>query len=102
VTKRTLKVIPLGGLGAIGKNMLVLEYDGAILVVDTGLMFPDDEMLGIDLVLPDFSYVVENRDRVLAILVTHGHEDHVGALPYLLRDIDARNWASTGCRARLG
>ena len=66
----TLKVIPLGGLGAIGKNMLVLEYDDALLIVDTGLMFPDDEMLGIDLVLPDFSYVVENRERVL------GHPHH--------------------------
>jgi ribonuclease J len=68
--------------------MMVLEYDGALLVIDTGLMFPDDEMLGIDLVLPDFSYVVENRDRVLGIIITHGHEDHVGALPYLLKEID--------------
>jgi ribonuclease J len=88
VTKRTLRVIPLGGLGAIGKNMLVLEYDGALLVVDSGLMFPDDEMLGIDLVLPDFSYIVENRERVLGILLTHGHEDHIGALPYLLKQIE--------------
>jgi ribonuclease J len=87
VTKRTLKVIPLGGLGAIGKNMTVLDYDGALLIVDTGLMFPDDEMLGIDLVLPDFSYVVENQDRVLGILLTHGHEDHIGALPYLLKQM---------------
>jgi ribonuclease J len=88
VTKRTLRVIPLGGLGAIGKNMLVLEYDESLLVVDTGLMFPDDEMLGIDLVLPDFSYVVENQERVLGIMLTHGHEDHIGALPYLLKQID--------------
>ena len=89
MSKRKLKVIPLGGLGAIGKNMLVLEYGGHILVVDTGLMFPDDEMLGIDLVLPDFSYVVENKERVLGIIVTHGHEDHIGALPYLLKHVDA-------------
>jgi len=89
VKKAKLKVIPLGGLGAIGKNMLVLEYDGSLLVVDTGLMFPDDEMLGIDLVLPDFSYVTENADRVVAIVLTHGHEDHVGALPYLLKQMDA-------------
>jgi ribonuclease J len=75
-------------MGAIGKNMLVLEYDGHILVVDTGLMFPDDEMLGIDLVLPDFSYVVANKDRVLGIMLTHGHEDHIGALPYLLKQIE--------------
>ena len=88
MTEQTLRVIPLGGLGAIGKNMMVLEYGDALLVIDTGLMFPDDEMLGIDLVLPDFSYVVENRERVLGILLTHGHEDHVGALPYLLKEID--------------
>ena len=88
MTAHSLKVIPLGGLGAIGKNMQVLEYDDALLIIDTGLMFPDDEMLGIDLVLPDFSYVVENRERVLGILITHGHEDHVGALPYLLKQVD--------------
>jgi ribonuclease J len=88
VTTKPLKVIPLGGLGAIGKNMLVLEYGDALLVVDTGLMFPDDDMLGIDLVLPDFSYVVENRERLLGILITHGHEDHVGALPYLLKQVE--------------
>jgi ribonuclease J len=88
VTKQALKVIPLGGLGAIGKNMMVLEYGDAMLVVDAGLMFPDDEMLGIDLVLPDFSYVVENKHRLLGIILTHGHEDHVGALPYLLKQVD--------------
>jgi ribonuclease J len=99
VTKRILRVIPLGGLGAIGKNMTVLEYDGALLVVDTGLMFPDDDMLGIDLVLPDFSYVVENRDHVLGIVVTHGHEDHVGALPYLLKQMDVPVY---GTRLTLG
>ena len=99
VTKQTLKVIPLGGLGAIGKNMMVLEYGDALLVVDAGLMFPDDEMLGIDLVLPDFSYVVENRDRVLGIILTHGHEDHVGALPYLLKEVDVPVY---GTRLTLG
>jgi ribonuclease J len=99
VTEKALKVIPLGGLGAIGKNMMVLEYDEALLVVDAGLMFPDDEMLGIDLVLPDFSYVVENKDRVLGIILTHGHEDHVGALPYLLKQIDTPVY---GTRLTLG
>lgn len=89
MSRRTLKVIPLGGLGAIGKNMLVLEYGDQILVVDTGLMFPDDEMLGIDLVLPDFSYVVENKDKLLGVVLTHGHEDHIGALPYLLKQVEA-------------
>jgi ribonuclease J len=78
----------LGGLGAIGKNMLVIEYGDALLVVDTGLMFPDDEMLGIDLVLPDFSYVVEKREQLVGLLLTHGHEDHVGAVPYLLKQAD--------------
>ena len=89
VTAQALKVIPLGGLGAIGKNMMVLEFGDALLVIDSGLMFPDDDMLGIDLVLPDFTYVVENRERVLGIILTHGHEDHVGALPYLLKEVDA-------------
>ncbi len=88
MAKETLRVIPLGGLGAIGKNMMVLESGDALLVVDTGLMFPDDEMLGIDLVLPDFSYVVENRERVVGLLLTHGHEDHVGAVPYLLKQAE--------------
>ncbi len=88
MTKQTLKVIPLGGLGAIGKNMMVLEYGEALIVVDAGLMFPDDEMLGIDLVLPDYSYIVENKHRLLGIILTHGHEDHVGALPYLLKEVD--------------
>lgn len=99
MTTKALKVIPLGGLGAIGKNMMVLEYDDALLVIDSGLMFPDDDMLGIDLVLPDFSYVVENRDRVLGIIITHGHEDHVGALPYLLKEIDVPVY---GTRLTLG
>ena len=88
MTEQALKVIPLGGLGAIGKNMMVLEYGESLLVIDAGLMFPDDEMLGIDLVLPDFSYVVENKHRLLGIILTHGHEDHVGALPYLLKQVD--------------
>jgi ribonuclease J len=99
VTEQALKVIPLGGLGAIGKNMMVLEYGEAMLVVDAGLMFPDDEMLGIDLVLPDFSYVVENKHRLLGIILTHGHEDHVGALPYLLKQVDTQVY---GTRLTLG
>ncbi len=82
-----LRVLPLGGLGEIGKNMAVVEYDGKIVVVDTGLMFPTAEMLGIDLVLPDFSYLRERAEDIEAIVLTHGHEDHVGALPYVLREI---------------
>jgi len=82
-----LRVLPLGGLGEIGKNMTVVEYDGRIVVVDTGLMFPTPEMLGIDLVLPDFSYLRDRAEDIEAIVLTHGHEDHVGALPYVLREI---------------
>ena len=82
-----LRVLPLGGLGEIGKNMTVVEYEGRIVVVDTGLMFPTPEMLGIDLVLPDFSYLRERAEDIEAIVLTHGHEDHVGALPYVLREI---------------
>ena len=82
-----LRILPLGGLGEIGKNMTVLEYDGRIVVIDTGLMFPTSEMLGIDLVLPDFDYLRDRVDDIDAIVLTHGHEDHVGALPYVLREV---------------
>jgi ribonuclease J len=87
VAAKKLRVIPLGGLGEIGKNMTVVEYGGRIVVVDTGLKFPTPEMLGIDLVLPDFSYLRDRADDIEAIVLTHGHEDHVGALPYVLREI---------------
>jgi ribonuclease J len=87
VAGKKLRVLPLGGLGEIGKNMTVIEYDGKIVVVDTGLMFPTAEMLGIDLVLPDFSYLRDRADDIEAIVLTHGHEDHVGGLPYVLREI---------------
>jgi ribonuclease J len=84
-----LRVLPLGGLGEIGKNMTVVEYDDRIVVVDTGLMFPTPDQLGIDLVLPDFSYLRERAEDIEAIFLTHGHEDHVGALPFVLREIGA-------------
>jgi ribonuclease J len=84
---KALKILPLGGLGEIGKNMAVVEHDGRIVVVDTGLMFPTAEMLGIDLVLPDFSYLRDRAADIEAIVLTHGHEDHVGALPFVLREI---------------
>ena len=83
-----LQIIPLGGLGEIGKNMTVIRYDNQMVIVDAGLAFPDEEMLGIDIVIPDYSYLLENKEMLLGILLTHGHEDHIGALPYLLRDLD--------------
>jgi len=84
-----LKIIPLGGLGEIGLNMMVIQYEKTMIIIDTGLMFPEDYMLGIDIVIPDFSYVQDRAEQVAAIILTHGHEDHIGALPYVLRYINA-------------
>jgi ribonuclease J len=85
----TTRIIPLGGLGEVGKNMAAIEADGSIIVLDAGLAFPRDEQLGVDLVLPDMTYLRERREDILGVVLTHGHEDHVGALPYLLRDVGA-------------
>lgn len=86
--KAPLKIIPLGGLGEIGKNMTLIEYKNDIVIIDCGLAFPDDDMPGIDLVIPDFSYVIKNRDKVRGVVLTHGHEDHIGALSYLLKEVN--------------
>ncbi len=83
-----LKIIPLGGLNEIGKNMTVIEYENDIVVIDCGMTFPDDELLGVDLVIPDTSYLVKNLDKVRGFVITHAHEDHIGALPYVLRDVN--------------
>ena len=84
----TLAIIPLGGLGEVGKNMTAIKYGNHIIVIDGGMSFPDEDLLGIDLVIPDYNYLLENRNMVKVIFVTHGHEDHIGALPYVLSDLN--------------
>jgi len=92
--KKNLKIIPLGGLGEVGKNMTVYEVDNQILIVDAGMMFPDADMIGIDYIIPDFEYVKERRNQVVGIIVTHGHEDHTGAIGHLLEYVDAPVYAT--------
>lgn len=89
-----LKIIPLGGLGEIGLNMMVFEYDDTIVIIDSGLMFPEDYMLGVDYVIPDMDYIRKNKDKVAGIILTHAHEDHIGALPYLLKDVNIPVYAT--------
>ena len=83
-----LKIIPLGGLNEIGKNMTVFEFGGEIIVVDCGMAFPGDDMYGIDSIIPDVTYLIKNRARIRGLFITHGHEDHVGAIPYVLKQVN--------------
>jgi ribonuclease J len=94
MSKKILKIIPLGGLGEVGKNMMAYEYGEEILVVDAGLMFPDNDMLGIDYIIPDFNYLVKNQKKVRGIVITHGHEDHTGAIPHLIEQVNAPIYAT--------
>jgi ribonuclease J len=94
LSQDSLRIIPLGGVGQIGKNMIVLECDGQLLIIDCGLMFPESDMLGIDIVIPDMAYVFERKEQVRGVVITHGHEDHIGGLPYLLEEVDAPVYAT--------
>jgi ribonuclease J len=94
MTSKTLRLVPLGGLGEVGKNMMAVEYGENILVIDTGLMFPENDMLGIDYIIPDFHYLLDKKSRVRGIIVTHGHEDHTGAIRHVLEEIEAPIYAT--------
>ena len=94
MSKSKLRIIPLGGLGEVGKNMMVYEYGKNILIVDAGLMFPDNEMLGIDYIIPDFEYIKKNKDLVRGMVITHGHMDHWGAIGHVLEELNIPLYAT--------
>ena len=99
--QKTLRIIPLGGLGEVGRNMMAYEYGGQILVVDSGLMFPENDMLGVDYIIPDMTYLRQHRNQVAGIVITHGHEDHIGAIRHLLEDVQAPVYATPLTRGLL-
>ncbi|MDA1330529.1 MAG: ribonuclease J [Chloroflexi bacterium] len=101
MSSKTFRVLPLGGLGEVGKNMTVFEYDGDILLVDSGIMFPENDMLGIDYIIPDFQYLLDKRDKIKGIVITHGHEDHTGAISHVLAEINAPIYATKLTRGLL-
>jgi len=101
MASKTLRIVPLGGLGEIGKNMMTVEYGDNILVIDTGIMFPENDMLGIDYIIPDFNYLLQKRDKVRGIIVTHGHEDHTGAIRHVIEEISAPIYATRLTRGLL-
>ena len=94
-----LKIIPLGGLHEVGKNITVFQYDDEMIVIDCGLSFPEDDMLGVDLVIPDITYIVKNQEKLKGMVITHGHEDHIGGVPYFLKQVDTPIY---GTRLTLG
>ncbi len=101
MSSKVLRIIPLGGLGEVGRNMMVYEYGGEIIVVDAGLMFPENDMLGVDYIIPDLTYLTQHREKVRGIFITHGHEDHIGAIQHLLNEIDAPIYATPLTRGLL-
>ena len=101
MSNKKLRIVPLGGLGEVGKNMMVYEYGENILIVDTGIMFPENDMLGIDYIIPDFKYLLAKRHQVRGIIITHGHEDHTGAIRHLLEEINAPIYATPLTRGLL-
>lgn len=92
--EKKLRLIPLGGMQEIGKNCSIIEYGNDMVMIDCGLTFPNEEMLGVDIVIPDFTYVEENKKKLGGIFVTHGHEDHIGAIPYFLKNVDTNVYCS--------
>src|SRR5512139_1235364 len=101
MSNKKLRIIPLGGLGEVGKNMMVYEYGENILIVDTGIMFPENDMLGIDYIIPDFNYIMDRLDTIRGVIITHGHEDHTGAIAHIMESVTAPIYATPLTRGLL-